>query len=70
MGEHTGGDRVEIAYSLALLYADDLVLTCATEEGLKECLMSLEEHTQTWGLTISMKKTKRLIVNNPGWATD
>ena len=59
------GDKVEGTDRLiALLYADDLVITCTTKEGLRECIVSLEEQTQKWGLTISVKKTKWLIANN------
>ena len=45
----------------ALLYADDLVLICESEEALKETMIRLEEVTQKYGLNISVKKTKKLI---------
>ena len=45
----------------ALLYADDLVLICESEEALKETMIRLEEVTQRYGLNISVKKTKKLI---------
>jgi hypothetical protein len=49
---------------LALLYADDLVVICESEEGLSECMLRLERFTQRWGLTISVKKTKKLTTND------
>ena len=49
---------------IALLYADDLVIICENEQALSEIMMRLEEVTQAWGLTISVKKTKQLIMIN------
>ena len=54
-----GSERI-----LALLYADDLVLISKSEEGMVEMVKRVEEATQRWGLTISVKKTKTLIANN------
>lgn len=65
-GRRYRGDKVDGQdHLLALLYADDLVVTCRTEEGLRACVESLEDKTQMWGLSISVKKTKWMIVNDP-----
>ena len=70
-GRKHNGDKVEGEDRLtALLYADDLVIICTTEGGLRECMASLEEQTQKWGLTISVKKTKWMIVNDPARPTN
>ena len=53
-GRRYRGDKVDGQdHLLALLYADDLVVTCRTEEGLRACVESLEDKTQMWGLSIS-----------------
>ncbi len=44
-----------------LLYADDLVLICENEDDLNKVVQCFEEMTQKWALTISVKKTKKLI---------
>ena len=65
-GRTCRGDLVESEERLmALLYADDLVIICESEEGLKECIRSMEWQTQEWGLTISVKKTKCMVTDSP-----
>ena len=41
-----------------LLYADDIVITSFSEDGLQKCPDELAHFTKMWKLTISMKKTK------------
>jgi hypothetical protein len=49
---------------MELLYADDLVVICETEKLLNKVILSFERATQTWGLTISVKKAKILIASS------
>ena len=61
------GDDVRGSFLLFdLLYADDLVIICESEEALEEAVMRLEQATQDAGLTISVKKTKYLITKGDG----
>lgn len=50
-----------VEYILELLYADDLVLICNSQEALNEILQRFEKFTREAGLTISVAKTKQLI---------
>ena len=45
-----------------LLYADDISLACDTAEKLREAVNTMNAIFLRWGLTISTKKTKVLIV--------
>ena len=47
-----------VEYILELLYADDLVLICNSQEALNEILQRFEKYNQEAGLTISVVKTK------------
>ena len=49
----------------SLSFADDLVLLSETEEGLKNCLTSLEAYCKEWGLKVNPDKTKVLVFNKP-----
>ena len=61
------GDDVRGSFLLFdLLYADDLVIICESEEALENAVMRLEQATQDAGLTISVKKTKYLITEGDG----
>jgi exonuclease III len=57
LGDHVHGSVL----LFDLLYADDMVIICESEEVLKEAVLRLEQATQDAGLTISVKKTKYLI---------
>ena len=46
---------------LVLLYADDLVLICENWETLDMAMTRIEEYTQQWGLTVNVRKTKRMV---------
>jgi hypothetical protein len=63
---HEGTLDEGIEWILDLFYADDLVLLCENEETLREVVMSFEEQTQAFGLTISVTKTKQLITEARG----
>ena len=45
-----------------LLYADDISLACDTADKLKEAVTTMDATFLRWGLTISTKKTKVLVV--------
>ncbi len=45
-----------------LLYADDISLACDTAEKLREAVITMDATFLRWGLTISTKKTKVLVV--------
>ena len=46
----------------SLSWADDLVLASLSENGLKSCLLKLENYCKTWGLEVNVKKTKIMIL--------
>ena len=50
-----------VEYILYLLYADDLVLICNSQQALNEILQRFENYTREAGLTISVSKTKQLV---------
>jgi len=45
-----------------LLYAGDISLACDTAEKLREAVITMDSTFLRWGLTISTKKTKVLVV--------
>jgi len=45
-----------------LMYADDISLACDTAEKLREAVITMDATFLRWGLTISTKKTKVLVV--------
>ena len=45
-----------------LLYADDISLACDTAEKLREAVITMDATFLRWGLTISTKKAKVLVV--------
>ena len=49
----------------ALLYADDMVITCENMEVLQLVMIRLFEIADKWCLTINIGKTKVLNINEP-----
>ena len=49
----------------SLSFADDLVLLSETEDGLRNCISSLESYCNEWGLKVNPIKTKVLVFNKP-----
>lgn len=45
-----------------LMYADDISLACDTAEKLRVAVTTMDATFLRWGLTISTKKTKVLVV--------
>ncbi|CAF4573624.1 unnamed protein product [Rotaria socialis] len=54
---HKSREKYENFNVLALLYADDLVAMCETTDDLEKFIRSFEKITQQFGLTMSVKKT-------------
>jgi hypothetical protein len=54
---HGRNEKHDIFHILALLYADDLVVMCETAVDLDKFVRSFEKVTQQFGLTMSIKKT-------------
>ncbi|CAF1316375.1 unnamed protein product [Adineta steineri] len=54
---HARRERYENFNILALLYADDLVVMCGTASDLTTFIRAFEKVTQEFGLTMSVKKT-------------
>ncbi|CAF1402077.1 unnamed protein product [Didymodactylos carnosus] len=54
---HGNREKDENFYTLALLYADDLVVMCETALNLETFIRTFEKITQEFGLTMSVKKT-------------
>ncbi|CAF5049100.1 unnamed protein product, partial [Rotaria magnacalcarata] len=54
---HGSREKYENFNVLALLYADDLVAMCETTDDLEKFIRSFEKITQKFGLTMSVKKT-------------
>ena len=48
------------------MYADDLLILSATENGLTESLERLSNYAKKWKLKISAKKTKIIVLNKAG----
>ena len=49
-----------------LAFADDLAMFSLTKAGLQQCLNNLLIYCNNWGLEVSIKKTKVLVVNKSG----
>ena len=49
-----------------LLYADDLILMATSEKGLNNCLSRLFDFCKKWELTVNMKKSNVMILNDTG----
>ena len=49
-----------------LAFADDLALFSLSKAGLQRCLDNLSNYCKKWGLEVSIKKTKALVVNQSG----
>lgn len=50
----------------SLLFADDLIILSETQIGLQKSLDNLSEYCNNWQLTVNVKKTKTMIIqNNP-----
>ncbi|CAF1924622.1 unnamed protein product [Rotaria magnacalcarata] len=54
---HGSREKYENVNVLALLYADDLVAMCESTDDLEKFIRSFEKITQKFGLTMSVKKT-------------
>lgn len=52
-------------WALLLLYADDLMLTADSWEGLDTALRSLERTATAWGMAINYDKTKVMVFGEP-----
>ena len=48
-------------YFNALMYADDMVIMSATEEGLQKSLTALNDYCKKWKFNVNHKKTKCMI---------
>ena len=49
-----------------LAFADDLAMFSLSKAGLQQCLNNLLIYCNNWGLEVSIKKTKVLVVNKSG----
>ena len=49
-----------------LAFADDLALFSLSKAGLQRCLDNLSDYCKKWGLEVSIKKTKALVINQSG----
>ena len=49
-----------------LAFADDLAMFSLSKVGLQQCLNNLLIYCNNWGLEVSIKKTKVLVVNKSG----
>ena len=47
----------------SLSFADDLVLLSETEQGLQNCLTTLEKYCSDWGLKVNITKTNVVVFN-------
>lgn len=54
---HKAKDRVDELNILTLMYADDVVVMCNSTNDLEKFIKTFEKVTQTFGLTMSVKKT-------------
>ena len=54
---HGKNEKHKIFEILALAYADDVIVTCETANDLEKFIRSFENVTQQFGLTMSIKKT-------------
>ena len=53
-----------------LLYADDIVILSKSKSGLQNSLLNLQNYCKSWKLSISIKKTKIMILNKKVEKTD
>ena len=53
-------------HSSHLASADDLALFSLSKAGLQRCLDNLSNYCKKWGLEVSIKKTKALVINQSG----
>ncbi len=53
-----------------LMYADDISLACDIAEKLRVAVTTMDATVLRWGLTISTKKTKVLVVGRNAAAAD
>ena len=49
-----------------LAFTDDLALFSLSKVGLQRCLDNLSNYCKKWGLEVSIKKTKALVINQSG----
>ena len=49
-----------------LAFADDLALLSLSKAGLQRCSDNLSDYCKKWGLEVSIKKTKALVINQSG----
>ena len=49
-----------------LAFVDDLAMFSLSKAGLQQCLNNLLIYCNNWGLEVSVKKTKVLVVNKSG----
>ena len=54
---HGDKEKYEEFYVLALMYADDLVAVCESADDLNTFIRTFEKVTQEFGLTMCVKKT-------------
>ena len=47
-----------------LSFADDLAMFSLSKAGLQKCLDNLFIYCNKWGLEVSIKKTKALVINS------
>ena len=47
----------------SLSWADDLILTSLSHQGLQNCLQRLEQYCKKWGLEINELKTKCMVMS-------
>ena len=45
----------------SITWADDLLILSQSHLGLQNCILALEEYARSWGLVVSMKKTRCVI---------
>ena len=49
-----------------LAFADNLALSSLSKAGFQRCLDNLSNYCKKWGLEVSIKKTKALVINQSG----
>jgi retron-type reverse transcriptase len=59
---HGKNKKYDDFHILALLYADDLVITCESISDLEKCIVCFEKVTQQYGLTMNIKKNLCYVV--------
>ena len=58
---HTEAPKLKNIMISSIAWADDLLITSRSKEGLQKCLDSLSTYCEKWGLVVSMKKTRCVI---------